>query len=158
MSFAYLKNTHHIKHEPTTKMSQTFFMLNLYVVLKLQLLTIKFFSLRAELFIVYRSGVSSEQMNAKYMNYLYKTKSWKSSFDPVRSASAFQCCNIHQYPSTFERVLVRLWRWILFHFLGFHRRSNTRFLIDFLLYTQHQLFWSSTKRQQNKMGRIKFDG
>ena len=50
-------------------------MLNLYVVLKLQLLTTKFFSLRAELFLVYGSVVSSDQMNAKYTNYLYKTKS-----------------------------------------------------------------------------------
>ena len=56
-------------------MSQTFFMLNLYVVLKLQLLTTKFFSLRAELFLVYGSVVSPEQMNAKYTNYLHKTKS-----------------------------------------------------------------------------------
>ena len=56
-------------------MSQTFVMLNLYVVLKLQLLTTKFFSLRAELFFVYGSVVSSEQMNAKYTNYLHKTKS-----------------------------------------------------------------------------------
>ena len=56
-------------------MSQTFFMLNLYVVLKLQLLTTKFFSLRAELFFVYGSVVSPEQMNAKYTNYLHKTKS-----------------------------------------------------------------------------------
>ena len=58
-----------------SKMSQTFFMLNLYVGLKLQLLTTKFFSLRADLFLVYGSVVSSEQMNAKYTNYLYKTKS-----------------------------------------------------------------------------------
>ena len=130
-------------------MSQTFFMLNLYVVLKLQLLTTKFFSLRAELFIVYRSVVSSEQMNAKYMNYLYKTKSWKSSFDPVRSASAFQCCNIHQYPSTFERVLVRLWRWILFHSWAFIGGLTQDFSSTF--YYIHSINYFEVQQRGNRI-------
>ena len=50
-------------------------MLNLYVVLKLQLLTTKFSSLRAELFLAHGPVVSSEQMNAKYTYYLYNAKS-----------------------------------------------------------------------------------
>ena len=75
VSLAYLKNTHQIKHDLTTKLSQTFLMLNLYVVLKLQLLTTKFSSLRAELFVAHEPVVSSEQMNAKYTHYLYNAKS-----------------------------------------------------------------------------------
>ena len=75
VSLAYLKNTHQIKHDLTTKLSQTFLMLNLYVVLKLQLLTTKFSSLRAELFLAHGPVVSSEQMNAKYTYYLYNAKS-----------------------------------------------------------------------------------
>ena len=50
-------------------------MLDLYVVLKLQVLTIKFPPLRAELFLAHGPVVKSEQMNAKYTYYLYNAKS-----------------------------------------------------------------------------------
>ena len=65
-------------------MPQTFLMLNLYIVLKLQLITTKFSSLLAELFLVYWSVVSSKQINAKYTNCLYNSKSWKPSFGPIK--------------------------------------------------------------------------
>ena len=75
----------------TIKMSQTFLMLNLYILLKLQLLTTKFSSLFAELFLVYWSVVCSKQMNVKYTNYLFNAKIvvW-----PCKNAPDFQHCNI----------------------------------------------------------------
>ena len=134
-------------------MSQTFLMLNLYIVLKLQLITIKFSSLLAKLFLVYWSVVSSKQMNVKYTNYLYNAKSRKSFFGPIKVHLNF---NTVISTSTLVPSKKRWWGYgdgcssISWAFMG----GLTQ---DFLsnIYYIHNINYYEFQRRGN---RIKFDG
>ena len=128
-------------------------MLNPYVLLKLQLLTTKFSSLLAELFLVYWSVVSSKQMNAKYTNYLYNAKSWKPSFDPIK-----EHLNFNTVMSTSTLVPSKKCWWgygdgcssISWAFMG----GITQGFLSPIYYI-HDISYFEVQRRAN---RIKFDG